>query len=333
MCPDGTIIRVMTIQGSSDLLPEAFLARLKCLLSASQLAAWEHAFLAPASAAFRVNSLLAQEQSVLAELQDLGLEPERLDWPPEAWAVAPDQRDILRDSAAVRDGRLYMQSPSSLVPVQVLAPRPGEEILDLAAAPGGKTIHLAAHMQNQGRIGAVESVKGRFHRLRRNLERCGVTIADTYLADGRGVGRKVPERFDRVLLDAPCSSEGRFSAHDPDSVAFWSLKKIREMTRKQKKLCRSAVQALKPGGVMVYCTCTLAPEENEGIVDDLLTHYAGRVELEDAGIPSTRATAGMQAWDGRTYEADLGHCVRILPDSTREGFFLAKLRKTASTLT
>ncbi|SVE03259.1 uncharacterized protein METZ01_LOCUS456113, partial [marine metagenome] len=251
------------------------------LLPADQQAAWLAAFEAPQAAAFRVNSLLAEETEVLAELRESGLAPQRLDWPPEAWTVDFEQKRALIDCVAAREGRVYIQSPSSLVPVDVLDPQPGEEILDLAAAPGGKTVHLAARMHNEGRIGAVESVKGRFHRLRRNLDRCGVTIADTYLADGAGVGRKVPERFHRVLLDAPCSSEGRFSAHDPESMSFWSLQKIREMTRKQKKLSISAVQALKPGGVLVYCTCTLAPEENEAIIDDLLNRFGDVLEVED----------------------------------------------------
>lgn len=322
----------MTIPGTPALLPADFEERLQRLLPVVQLKSWQAAFSAPPSAAFRVNTLLTEQEPVLADLRALGLEPHRLDWPSEAWMVDPAQRRLLIDSSAARDGRVYVQSPSSMVPVEVLDPQPGEEILDLAAAPGGKTIHMAARMRNEGRIGAVESVKGRFHRLRRNLERCGVTLAHTYLADGAGVGRKVPERFDRVLLDAPCSSEGRFAAHDPESVAFWSLKKIREMARKQRKLSISAVQALKPGGVLVYCTCTLAPEENEAIVDDLLQRFDDALVMEDMGLPEGHVLPGLATWDGRDYAETLRHCARILPDGTREGFFVARMRKTRSTL-
>ena len=321
----------MTIPGTPAPLPADFEERLQRLLSVDQLAVWRAAYLAPPSAAFRINTLLADEAAVLAELGTIGLQPRRLDWPAEAWMVDPAERRLLTDSLAAREGRVYLQSPSSMVPVDVLDPQPGEEILDLAAAPGGKTVHMAARMGNRGRIGAVESVKGRYHRLRRNLERCGVTLADTYLADGSGVGRKVPERFDRVLLDAPCSSEGRFAAHDLESSAFWSLKKIREMTRKQKKLSISAVQALKPGGVLVYCTCTLAPEENEAIVDDLLRRFAGALEMEETGIPQAQMLPGLPTWDGREYAEPIRHCARIQPDGTREGFFVARMRKTGHT--
>jgi NOL1/NOP2/sun family putative RNA methylase len=322
----------MTISGPPVLLPAGFEERLQRLLAAEQLRAWRAAFSAPPSAAFRVNTLLTEVDPVLAELRAHGLEPQRLDWPSEAWMVDPSRRRLLIDSPASRDGRVYVQSPSSMIPVDVLDPQPGEEILDLAAAPGGKTIHIAARMRNEGRIGAVESVKGRFHRLRRNLERCGVSLADTYLADGAGVGRKVPERFDRVLLDAPCSSEGRFTAHDPESVAFWSLKKIREMARKQRKLSISAVQALKPGGVLVYCTCTVAPEENEAIVDDLLARFADALVMDDMGLPEDHVLPGLATWDGRDYAESVRHCARILPDGTREGFFVARMRKIRSTL-
>jgi NOL1/NOP2/sun family putative RNA methylase len=321
----------MTIPGTPVPLPQQFEQRLQRLLPAPQVELWWAAFRAPPAAAFRVNTLLAEEPTVLQELDTQGLQPRRLDWPAEAWMLDPTERRQLIDSPAAREGRVYVQSPSSMVPVDVLDPQPGEEVLDLAAAPGGKTVHLAARMRNQGRIGAVESVKGRFHRLRRNLERCGVTLADTYLADGAGVGRKVPERFDRVLLDAPCSSEGRFTANDPESVAFWSLKKIREMSRKQKKLSISAVQALKPGGVLVYCTCTLAPEENESVIDDLLSRFGDALVMEDAGLPQDQTQPGLGSWDKRQYDESIQQCRRILPDGTREGFFIARMRKVRST--
>jgi NOL1/NOP2/sun family putative RNA methylase len=327
----GTIIYVMVISGPPTVLPADFQERLTRLLSSDQLRGWLAAFEAMPGAAFRVNTLVAEESAVLEELRSDGLEPERLDWPPEAWSVYAARRRALTDTAAAVQGRLYIQSPSSMVPVQVLDPQPGEEILDLAAAPGGKTLHLAARMRNEGRIGAVESVKGRFHRLRRNLDRCGATIVDTYLADGAAVGRKVPERFDRVLLDAPCSSEGRFRAHDPESLAYWSLKKVREMARKQRKLANSAVQALKTGGVLVYCTCTLAPEENEAIIDGLLKRFGDALGVEPMDLPVDHATAGIGTWGKHTYADAVRDCARIQPDGVREGFFIAKLRKHAPT--
>lgn len=313
-----------------DGLPAEFLQRLEQLLPAGHLEAWHEAFRAPPPAIFRANTLLATEEGLIEELCAAGLVPERLGWPAEAWSVPADQRRTLTDTDAARDGRAYVQNPSSMVPVAVLAPQPGEEVLDLAAAPGGKTVQLAGVMGNVGRIAAVESVKGRFHHLRRNLERCGVQIAQLYLADGRGVGRKVPERFDRVLLDAPCTSEGRFRAADADSYRYWSPKKIRDMVRKQKRLAISAVQALKPGGVLVYCTCTLAPEENEGIVDDLLRRFDDVLDVEPIEVPEAFRLPAVPTWAGKEFAAAVAGCARLAPGVEREGFFVARLRKTAS---
>ena len=312
-------------------LPAEFLSRVERLLPAARLDGWRRSLRSAPAAAFRVNALKAAEEEAAAELRREGIAPRPLEWPPGAWAAPPDQRRALVDSAAAREGRVYVQNPSSMAPVLLLDPRPGEEVLDLAAAPGGKTAQIAGRMENRGRIAAVESVKGRFHRLRRNLERCGVTIARTYLADGRGVGRKVPERFDRALLDAPCTSEGRFRAGDPASFRYWGPKKIRDMARKQKQLAISAVLSLRPGGVLVYCTCTLAPEENEAVVDGLLERFGEALEVEALDLPEPFAAPALPEWEGRPFQPAVERCARLAPDETREGFFVARLRKRQST--
>ncbi len=314
-----------------EALPAEFVSRVERLLPFSRLDGWRRSLGAPPAAAFRVNSLKASEEEAVAELGREGIACQPLDWPLGAWVAPAAQRPALVDSAAALEGRVYVQNPSSMVPVLLLDPRPGEEVLDLAAAPGGKTVQLAATMANRGRIAAVESVKGRFHRLRRNLERCGVTIAETYLADGGGVGRKVPERFDRVLLDAPCTSEGRFRAGDPASFRYWGPKKIRDMARKQKQLAISAVGALKPGGVLVYCTCTLAPEENEAVVDGLLERFGEVLEVEALDLPEPFTAPSLREWEGRRSHPAVERCARLAPDETREAFFVARLRKREST--
>ncbi len=250
---------------------------------------------------------------------------------PGCWQVSAQQRDAIMHHPAVSAGDIYPINPSSLFAALTLDVQPGDEVLDLAAAPGGKSLVLAAALSIDGsptgRLALVEPVKPRFFRLRANMERCGVLQADYYQRDGRGVGAAVGERFDRVLLDAPCSSEARFHVSNPDSFTHWSLRKVRECARKQKSLLRSAFRALKPGGTLVYCTCSFAPEENEKIIASLLRRepLAG---LQSVAVPedmADRVQSGLAQWEGRPVDCEAA--LRVLPDALWDGFFLAKIRK------
>ena len=205
--------------------------------------------------------------------------------------------------------------------------QPDETVLDLAAAPGGKTLHLAALMQNQGRISAVERVRDRMFRLAENLKRAGVSIARTYLMDGRDVGRKTPERFDRVLLDAPCSSESRLRTEDPESLKYWSPRKIAEQSRKQRGLLLSALQATRVGGLVLYATCSLAPEENEQVVAHALQHFHGELEIIPCEPPSVPWQAGLTHWQNESLPESLAATRRILPTEETDGFYLALLQR------
>ena len=244
------------------------------------------------------------------------------------FSVAAREREIITRHEGAGAGWLYPANPSSLLAVEALAPRPDEEILDLAAAPGGKTLAVAARMHNTGRIAAVEAVRRRFHRLRANLRRCGVANTQFYLTDGRGIGRKVPERFDRVLLDAPCSSEARIRWDEPRTHTHWKPRKIREASVKQFGLLRSAYRALKPGGVLVYCTCSFAPEENELVVNRLLRSEAG-ADIEPLNFSGPPLTVGLTAWRDQPCDPRLNRTIRVLPDDLWDGFFVARLRKAA----
>ena len=248
----------------------------------------------------------------------------------DVFSVDAIVRETVTRHEGARRGWLYPLNPSSLLAVEALAPRPGEEVLDLAAAPGGKTVALAARMRNTGRIAAVEAVKGRFHRLRANLMRCGVCNAQLYLADGRAIGRKVPDRFDRVLLDAPCSSEARIRLDDAATHAHWKPRKIREASAKQAGLLRSAYRALKPGGRLVYCTCSFAPEENELVVSRLLRAEPG-ADLEPMDFPDVPKSAGLVEWRGRGCDARVARAVRVVPDDLWDGFFVCRIRKVSGT--
>lgn len=291
----------------------------------------------PRVAAFRVNTLLPGHETVFDELRAAGFSVSRDGIPSgtllEAGHVPQDERQALLATWAVESGRIYVQSLSSMLPVPALEPEPGETVLDLAAAPGSKTLQLAAVAPGAD-IAAVELVKKRMYKLRDNLSRHGAPDVKVFLQDGTKVWRYRPEHFDRVLIDAPCSSEGRFHASDPESTAYWSPRKVKEMVRKQRRLLYSAIRAARPGGVIVYSTCAITPDENEGVVQSMLDTFSGHVRIEPLEGDAWRFAERIPAvteWKKTVYDEAMSGAVRILPSERMEGFFVCRLRKTAAT--
>lgn len=311
--------------------PNDFQTRLQQLYGDEGASAVLRTMQQPKAIALWDNPLRAGELGTLAD--ELSVPGQPIGEPPLPGVrrFEADRREAIMRHDLVSSGALYPINPSSLIAARALGVQSGDEVLDLAAAPGGKSLLLVADLtvdgQATGRLAAVESVKPRFHRLRANLARCGVQQVDYYLRDGRGVGRAVPERFDRVLLDAPCSSEARFHASEPGSWAHWSVRKVRECARKQRGLIDSAFRALKPGGTLVYCTCAMAPEENELVIAWLLRRYeqAFLKSPHALGVPAARLAAPVTQWRGR--EVDVSGVTRVLPDDLWDGFFLARLGK------
>jgi len=315
-----------------DALPEAFTRRMHDIVPDEQYTPVMASFAMPRATCFRVNTLKADVQSVQAELTSEGLPLNPCTWYDAAFWVEPEFRDRLLTSPAYTQQRIYVQNLSSMVPPFALSPEPGERVLDLAAAPGSKTLQIACEMDDDGEIAAVELVKSRFFKMRANLEAQGATSVRTFLKNGEHVWRNRPEYFDRVLLDAPCSTEGRFQANDPETYAYWSLAKIKEMSRKQNRLLYSAIQCLRPGGVLVYSTCSFAPEENELVLEKALSTFGDALELEPIGVTLDNARPPLESWQDKPIKADLTHARRILPTDVMEGFFVCRIRKNSSTL-
>lgn len=317
---------------SETMLPELFISRLREILHQDACEACLESFHGQRVPSFRVNTLKAEIAEVIQQLSSLGLDVNKVEWAENAFWVPTDQREKLTNSDVAEQGHIYIQSLSSMMPPLLLNPLPGERILDIAAAPGSKTLQMAAMMENEGWISAVEIVKSRFFRLKDNIQRQGAEIVHTYLMDGSRVWKKCPEQFDRILVDAPCSSESRFQSADPATYQFWSEKKIKEQAKKQGKLLFSAIQSLKPGGELVYSTCSFAPEENETTVDKALKTFGDAIEILPIELPFEGWQQGMTKWRKKSFHPDLVKCRRILPSDTMEGFFLCKLRKKRSTI-
>lgn len=305
-------------------IPPLFLERLQKIIPAGKLDGVIRSFSRVLPITVRINLLKIKKEEVLDQLKEAGIEYTRVSWNTDALILAGITSRGVNDLQLIQDGCLYRQALSSMLPVLVLAPKPGERVLDLCAAPGSKTTQIAAMMDNKGELVAVEAVKARFFKLKAVCQLLGAENVSFKITDGRRF--RSHELFDKVLVDAPCSSEGRFSTLDKDSLGYWSERKIKEMVRKQRGLLLTASRLLKPGGVLVYSTCTFAPEENEGVVDWALRKAEG-LHLETVSLPGVEVYPALAEWEGRDLSPEVKKCVRVLPEEMMEGFFIAKFRK------
>jgi len=223
-------------------------------------------------------------------------------------------------------GYYYVQEISSMMSVLALRPEPGEFVLDLCASPGSKTTQMAAMMKNTGTIIANDIKLDRVKILAANLERCGVSNVIATRSDGVGLCermRKARYRFDKILLDAPCSGEGTLRS-SPKTFKMWNVKVVEKMGREQKKLFANAIKCLKVGGEIVYSTCTHSPEEDEAIVDFALKNFP--VEIEKINLP-LKCRPGVTSWRNKEFDKNVEKSCRIYPqDNDSEGFFVTKFR-------
>lgn len=269
----------------------------------------------------RVNTLKYDVQSLMRYFKEKNIKFERVPWYKDGLVIKNVNEKQIQKLDIYEKGYIYIQSLSSMIPPIVLSPMPGEKVLDLTAAPGSKTTEIAAIMNNEGYVLANELDKIRCERLRYNVQKQGAKIVEVINERGEKIGDKYPENFDRVLLDTPCSGEGRFVVNSVATYRDWSPKRVKELSKLQKKLFISAYKALKPNGIMVYSTCTLNEEENEFILDWALKNL--KLKLLDIGIEIKGAQQGFN----NNLDKTISKAIRILPSKDTEGFFVAKLIK------
>ena len=225
-------------------------------------------------------------------------------------------------------GLAHAQEEVSQLPVTLMDLQPGQRVLDLCAAPGGKTAQIALALGNRGTLLANDFSPERISALQGNLDRLGVVNCSTTWCDG-GNYPAAAGPFDRILVDAPCSSEGTLRRNRSLSNRIGPARSER-MASRQRALLRKAVQLCRPGGRIVYSTCTFAPEENELVVAEILEEQAGRLELLPVSVDGLITSPGITRWRDRQLDASLGRCLRIWPHSNDTGgFFVAVLQKAA----
>ncbi|MCD2255837.1 RsmF rRNA methyltransferase first C-terminal domain-containing protein [Lactobacillus sp. CC-MHH1034] len=298
-------------------LPEGFQEKYRTLLG-SQSDAFLASFNAEPSKGFRINP--AKQRAVLP-LVDTS--------EPVPYVSGGYYGNVAGKSIVHTSGGVYSQEPSAMYVGQTVAPQPGEMVLDLCAAPGGKSTHIASQMANSGLLVANEINSKRAKILSENIERFGLTNVVVTNNAPEQLAEKWPETFDRILVDAPCSGEGIFRK-DHEAVQYWHPNYAADCAARQKTIVSQAVKMLKPGGTLIYSTCTFAPEEDEQIIAWILKNYPEFRTLPIQKYP------GMQS--GQPQWADnnpmLNDTVRLWPHLLKgEGHFIAKLIKQSAQIT
>ncbi|MDX9738828.1 MAG: RsmB/NOP family class I SAM-dependent RNA methyltransferase [Candidatus Dojkabacteria bacterium] len=312
---------------------DIFISRMASILRVSK-AQIVPIFSQRARTTIRLNSLKARPQDTFKSLKLRGYVLEEIPWAPDTYFVNNRDKDEVSQTEEYRHGDFYIQNLSSILGTLVLDPKPRETIVDLCSAPGSKTTHIAQLTNNKATILANEIEVSRTNSLRNVVEQFGATSVKITLSDAREFGRKYPDYFDKVLLDAPCSGEGMIYLKGPKPLRFWSIKKVKGSSTLQKELIESAFRTLKSGGTLVYSTCTLEPEENEAIVTYLLDKHRNAKVVDIDLISSDKFKAfkqftspGITHWSGNTYDPSVKKSIRILPSPEMMGFYIAKIVK------
>jgi len=256
-----------------------------------------------------------------------GYDLEQIPWEENTYFVLNKDKNEVSQSRKYDEGKFYIQNLSSILATVLLEPKEGEKILDMCAAPGSKTTHIAALTNNRAEIIANDSEISRVNSLNRVVDQFGVKNCKVTLSDGEDFGKKYPVSFDKVLLDAPCSGEGMIYMRGPKPLRFWGIQKINRYSQIQKRLIESAFLTLKHSGVMIYSTCTLEPEENEGVVTYLLEKYPN-ARIEEINLHQRiKHEKGITKWSGNKYHSDVKKTIRIIPSSEMMGFYIAEIFK------
>ena len=278
-----------------------------------------------------------------AALDEAGIAHQTVTWYPDAFILPEAQVSDLWDLDIYRDGKIYLQSLSSMMPPLVLGAQAGEDILDMCAAPGGKTTQIAALTQGQAHLTACEMSIPRAEKLESNLHRQGAKNVPVMRIDARELDEFF--RFDRILLDAPCTGTGTVISGNEKSLRGLTEQLLCKCARSQRALLDRAMGALKPGGTLVYSTCSILPQENEDALQEALDKHmdcelipldgtpseSETRRAQDAGeephIESNALTEAIAAGHVSSVANGMPGTLTIPPSRDFEGFYIALIRK------
>ena len=263
----------------------------------------------------RINTIKSNIEEIKNELEKEKIEYETVKWSKEALIIKNADEKTIQEMEIYKNGKIYLQSLSSMLPPIILEPQEGTDILDMAAAPGGKTTQIAAITNNKAHITACEKNKIRAERLKYNVDKQGATCVFIMPKDSRFIDDFFS--FDQILLDAPCSGSGTLDYNDANVEKYFTEQLIERSSKTQKTLLSKAIKLLKPGHEMVYSTCSILDCENEDVVSSVIKN--GNIEIVPINFE------GMEELPILPTKIFGTLCVK--PTELYEGFFVAKIRK------
>lgn len=263
----------------------------------------------------RINTIKSNIEEIKKELEKEKIEYETIKWSKEALIIKNADEKTIQEMEIYKNGKIYLQSLSSMLPPIILEPKEGTDILDMAAAPGGKTTQIAALTNNKAHITACEKNKIRAERLKYNVDKQGATCVFIMPKDSRFIDDFFS--FDQILLDAPCSGSGTLDYNDANVEKYFTEQLIERSSKTQKTLLSKAIKLLKPGHEMVYSTCSILDCENEDVVSSVIKH--GNIEIVPINFE------GMEKLPILPTKISGTLCVK--PTELYEGFFVAKIKR------
>ncbi len=273
----------------------------------------------------RVNTLKCSIKECKERLNNIGWQLNQVPWCKEGfWVKHETGRLDIGNTKEHLLGYYYVQEAASMIPPIVLDPKPDEVVLDMCSAPGSKASQIAQYMENKGVLIANDFTGMRLAPLGINLQRCGITNNIITKMYGQWFKDQI---FDRILVDAPCSGTGTIRKSFK-TLKIWNPTMVQRLANVQKKLIETGFNALKPGGTMVYSTCSVEPEEDEAVVDYLISNY-DNAKIEEFKLEGLNGSENITSFEGKEYSPEVKKTLRLWPqDTDTEGFFVSKIRKS-----
>ena len=290
-------------------IPEFFREKLLIKYGAELTQQIINGYLKQRAVTLRINTIKSNKEAIKQKLQEAGIETEDVSWYQDGLIIKNVREEEIKKLDIYENGEIYLQSLPSMLPPIILEPKQGENILDMAAAPGGKTTEIAALTQNKAFITACEKNKIRAERLKYNLQKQGAGCVNVMLEDARKLSDFFS--FDKILLDAPCSGSGTMSVFDNS----FSNELINRSSRTQEELLRKALKILRPGGEMIYSTCSILEQENEEVLRNV-------VKKSGAEIVPIQPIEGIPM-----LPTSMSGVMCVCPTDLYEGFFVARIKK------